>query len=237
MDGCELIFGEDECQKVMTRSKCLDKCGYLEQLSDDELVEVIIQYLLRENEVVRARKDDDLRGRIILGMMKASDRIVDKVLRSTGNARLIMEAEDIKATMYMTIDASIDNFDETKGSFYTHVKWRVRGELSNLLRKFLAAKRSINFYHIVGSLQDKLQNSDDDTSTYEDVVGRSDYGFEMIELEEFLDELSDDEQQVIKLMFDGYDVKEIFDLLGISVIEVHEIVATIKVKVMEFSTK
>jgi len=234
MSKCSLVFGEDKCREAMVRDKCLDDCKHLKKLSHTEMVDVITRYLLKDSEVIRAREDEQLRGKVIQRMLDTTDRIVDAVLRSTNNPRLISEAEDIKAAMQIVIDISIDSFDMTKSSFRTHLTWLVRGELANYLRKLLADKRSINFYHIAGSLQDVLQTSDGEEGTYEEVVGKSDYEFETVAIREFLDELSSDEQQVIRLMLDGYKAKEIFDILGISIIEVHEIIASIELKTADF---
>ena len=234
MGKCRLVFGEDECRKAMVRDRCLDDCRHLKKLTHTEMVDIITKYLLKDSEVIRAREDEQLRGKIIQKMLDTTDRIVDAVLRSTNNPRLISEAEDIKAAMQIVIDISIDSFDMTKSSFRTHLTWLVRGELANYLRKLLADKRSINFYHIAGSLQDVLQTSDGEEGTYAEIVGKSDYEFETIAIREFLDELSGDEQQVIRLMLGGYKAKEIFDILGISIIEVHEIIASIELKTTDF---
>lgn len=236
MKKCEQSFGSEICLKIIKKKDCLDSCGYLQGLSQEELIDNVIYFLLEDSDVLRAKTDKTIREKVIKKFINIANRIVGTTLNSTGNPRLIMEKEDIEAEMHIVIDLSIDIFDMTKASFKTFMSWRVRGKLANLLRTYRSKKRSVNYFYIVGSLQDETDNNgNDEKSLYEDFIGVEDPNFSRIEREQFIEELSEDEQQVLKLMIDGYNPKDIFRLLDISSIEVYDIISSITIKSQEFN--
>lgn len=234
MKKCKWNFGTDECLKNVENRRCLDSCDYLKGLSQDDLIDVVVNFLLDDSDILRAKTDELIREKVIKKAITFVNRIVESTLKSIGNPRLDMEKEDIKAEMHIAINISIDKFDMTKASFKTFMTWIVRGKLSNLLRMCLSQKRSINYYNVVGSLQDNA-DEDEKGGAYEDFIGTEDLGFNEIEREQFIAELSEEEQQVLRLMINGHDLKDIFKLLNISTIEVYSILASITIKSQEFN--
>ena len=237
MKKCDLTFGSEECLLVMKKDECLDKCQHIQKLSLEEIADIMIEFLMDDSEILRAKKSPEVRERVIKKMSKISDNVVNAIIRSVDNARIKMEAEDIKATVLMTINFSIDSFDMTKSSFGTHLRWAIKGEVANILRKFKAKKREVDYWHISSSLQDEIGTEGTEDIKLEDLLGEDDNNFEIVEIKQFIEQLTEDEQQVIKLLLHDCSAKEIFNLIGVPVIIVHEIIASLREKTTRYFKK
>lgn len=240
MKSCKLGFATIECRKITEENDCLPRCPELRGLTNEELIQKLVEFfegLTPEIETIRKAQKGNQRERMALirEVENLAYFMVDKVLEKLENPRLNFESEDIKAEIIFYVNTSIDSFEEGRGAnFKTHVTWRIRGAISNLLRTLLNTDiRRLNYMSLV-SFQDKVETlPGDKETTIADMIGQEQDSFERIEIQELLDELPPDESLVLELLMNGHDTREIREILG-SISVYKEIIKSLQIKIVEF---
>jgi RNA polymerase sigma factor (sigma-70 family) len=238
MDGCGYTFGHTNCRRKNEVKQCIYGCSYLSGLDDNKLLQTIVEYLVNDDDITMARDGDDIaRGRVIESCKKTISYLVDTVIVAMNNPRVTMEAEDIKAELMIAVDISINNFTPGRANFRTFVRWQLKGDLSNILRKLTTTdKRKITFLYGMKSIEKPISSGKEgsDAITLGSTLEYEETTLADMEWEEFFNELASDEIQIMKLMIEGYGRKEILSVLDISENQEHEILASIRIKTEDF---